>query len=139
MARFEMGTKEIERLHNAIRNFPGKAEEAINDVFHNDAPTLVSEAIKRLIPTSGRKWSGKAPAAKTAKSSVTERKDERGNLTFAVGTTGKYHYLYFPDDGSNTRRHVGNQQFFQRGAEEKQPEIVDRCITKIVNNFEKGV
>ena len=136
MARFEMDTKEVERLHKAIRNFPGDAENAINDVFHNDAPPIVSESIKRLIPTSGRKWKGKAPAAKTAKSSVTERKDERGNLSFAVGTTTKYHYLYFPDDGSNTRRHVGNQHFFQRGGEAKQSEIIDRCITRIANNFE---
>lgn len=136
MARFEMDTNEVERLYNAIRNFPGNAEEAINDVFHNDAPPLVSDAIKRLIPTSGRTWRGKAPAAKMAKSSVTERKDERKNLAFAVGTTAKYHYLYFPDDGSNTRRHVGNQQFFQRGGEAKQSEIVDRCITRITENFE---
>lgn len=136
MARFEIDTKEIERLHKAIRNFPGNAEDAINEVFRNEAPPIVSESIKRLIPASGRKWKGKAPAAKTAKSSVTERKDERGNLSFAVGTTHKYHYLYFPDDGSNTRRHAGNKQFFQRGGEAKQSEIIDRCITKIANNFE---
>ena len=132
MARFEMDTKEIERLHTALRNFPGEAEEAINDVFHNDAPPLVSEEIRRLMPVSGRKWSGKAPAAKGAKSLT----DETANLAFTVKTTGKYHYLYFPDDGSNTRRHVGNQQFFQRGGEAKQSEIVDRCITRITKNFE---
>lgn len=131
-----MDTKEIERLYNTIKNFPGNAEESINEVFHNDAPPLVSDSIKRLIPTSGRQWKGKTPAAKTANSSVTERKDERRNLSFAVGTTTKYHYLYFPDDGSNTKRHVGNQQFFQRGGEAKQSEIADRCITRIVNNFE---
>lgn len=139
MARFEMDSKEIERLFNAIRNFPGNAEKSINEIFHNDAPPLVSEEIKRLMPVSGRMWKGKAPAAKTAKSSVTERKDEMKNLTFAVGTTGKYHYLYFPDDGSNTRNHVGNQQFFQRGGENKQTEIVDRCITQIVTDFENSI
>ena len=132
MARFEMDTKEIERLHNVIRNFPGDAEEAINDVFHNDAPPIVSEAIKRLIPTSGRTWRGKPPAAKGAKSLT----DETANLAFTVKTTAKYHYLYFPDDGTNTRRHIGNQQFFQRGGEAKQSEIVDRCITRIVQKFE---
>lgn len=132
MARFEMDTKEIERLYNAIRNFPGDAEEAINDVFHNDAPPIVSEAIKRLIPTSGRTWSGKPPAAKGAKSLT----DETANLAFTVKTTAKYHYLYFPDDGTNTRRHIGNQQFFQRGGEAKQSEIVDRCITRITQKFE---
>ena len=135
MARFEMDTKEVERLHQAIRNFPGNAEDAINDVFHNEAPPIVSEEIRRLMPTSGKRWNGKAPAAKSAKSLT----DETANLSFTVKTTGKYHYLYFPDDGSNTRRHVGDQQFFQRGGEEKQPEIVDRCITRIKTNFEKGV
>lgn len=132
MARFEMDTKEIERLHNAIRNFPGNAEETINDVFHNDAPPIVADAIRRLIPVSGRTWSGKPPAAKGAKSLT----DETANLAFTVKTTTKYNYLYFPDDGSNTRRHVGNQQFFQRGGESKQTEIVDRCITRITKNFE---
>lgn len=130
-----MDTKEIERLFNVVKNFPGTAEKSINDVFHNDAPPMVSDEIVRLMPASGRSWRGKAPAAKTAKS-VAERTDERKNLAFAVGTTGKYHYLYFPDDGSNTRNHVGNQQFFQRGGENKQPEIVDRCITRIVSDFQ---
>ena len=136
MARFEMDTKEIERLHNAIRNFPGKAEESINDIFHNDAPPMVEETVKLLMPMSGRSWAGKIPAARTSKS-LTKETDR--NLSFAVKTTGKYHYLYFPDDGSNTRRHVGNQQFFKRGGEMRQHEIVDRCIVKIVDNFEKGV
>lgn len=134
MARFEMDTKEVERLYNAVKNFPGNAEQSINDVFHNDAPPLVSEEIKRLMPVSGKQWKGKAPAAKTAKSLT----DEKSNLAFAVKTTGKYHYLYFPDDGTNTRRHVGNQQFFQRGGENKQTEIVDRCRTRIVTDFEQS-
>lgn len=134
MARFEMDTQEVERLFNAVRNFPGMAEKSINEVFHTDAPPLVSEEIKRLMPTSGKQWKGKAPAAKTAKSLT----DEKANLSFAVKTTGKYHYLYFPDDGTNTSRHVGNQQFFQRGGENKQSEIVDRCIGRITSDFEKS-
>jgi hypothetical protein len=133
MARFEMDAKEVERLFNTVKNFPGNAEKSINEVFHNDAPPIVSEEIKRLMPVSGKTWKGKAPAAKSAKSLT----DETGNLSFAVKTTGKYHYLYFPDDGTNTKRHVGNQQFFQRGGENKQTEIVDRCISRIVNDFGK--
>lgn len=131
MARFEMDAKEVERLFNTVKNFPGNAEKSINDVFHNDAPPIVSEEIKRLMPESGKTWKGKAPAAKGAKSLT----DETANLSFTVKTTGKYHYLYFPDDGSNTRNHVGNQQFFQRGGEAKQTEIVDRCISRIVTDF----
>lgn len=133
MARFEMDANEVERLLNTVKNFPGNAEKSINEVFHNDAPPIVSEEIKRLMPVSGKTWKGKAPAAKTAKSLT----DEIANLSFTVKTTGKYHYLYFPDDGTNTKRHVGNQQFFQRGGENKQTEIVDRCITRIVDDFGK--
>ena len=131
MARFDLDTKEVERLFNTVKNFPGNAEKSINDVFHNDAPPIGSEEIKRLMPVSGKTWKGKAPAAKTAKSLT----DEKANLSFTVKTTGKYHYLYFPDDGTNTRRHVGNQQFFKRGGENKQTEIVDRCINRIVKDF----
>jgi hypothetical protein len=131
MARFEMDTKEVERLYNVVKNFPSNAEKSINEVFHNEAPQLVSEEIKRLMPVSGKTWKGKAPAAKTAKSLT----DETKNLAFTVKTTGKYHYLYFPDDGTNTSRHVGNQQFFKRGGENKQTEIVDRCINRIVKDF----
>lgn len=131
MAWFEMDAKEVERLYNTVKNFPGNAEKSINDVFHNEAPKLVSEEIKRLMPVSGKTWKGKAPAAKTAKS-LTE---DKGNLSFTVRSNGKYDYLYFPDDGTNTRRHVGNQQFFKRGGENKQTEIVDRCINRIVKDF----
>ena len=134
MARFEMDSKEVDRLYGALKNFPGNAEEAINEVFHNDAPPLVSEEIKRLMPVSGKMWKGKKPAAKTAKSLT----DEKANLSFTVKTTGAYHYLYFPDDGTNTRRHAGEQQFFNRGGENKQSEIVDRCIARIVNGFEQS-
>ena len=135
MARFEMDIYEMERLFDTVKKFPDIAEKTINDVFHNDAPSLVSEGIRRLIPVSGETWKGKAPAAKTARASVAERKHERKNLTFVVGTTNKYHYLYFPDDGTNTRRHAGNQQFFKKGGEAKQSEIVDRCIARLVQNF----
>ena len=134
MARFEMDSKEVDRLFGAIQQFPGNAEEAINEVFHNDAPQMVAEEIKRLMPVSGKMWKGKKPAAKTANSLT----DEKENLAFAVKTKGDYHYLYFPDDGTNTRRHAGDQQFFNRGGENKQSEIVDRCIVQIVNVFEQS-
>jgi hypothetical protein len=62
-----------------------------------------------------------------------------GNLSTTVRSAQKYQYLYFPDDGTNTRRHVGNQQFFLRGAEDAAGEIVDVCIEKLTKSFEEGV
>lgn len=131
MAWFEMDAKEAERLYNTVKNFPGNAEKSINDVFHNEAPELVEESIKWLMPMSGKTWTGKAPPARTSKSLA----KDTANLSFTVRSNGKYNYLYFPDDGTNTRRHVGNQQFFKRGGEMRQTEIVDRCINRIVKDF----
>lgn len=130
--RFQLDTKEFERLQNAMKNFPGDTEKAINEVFHEEASPLIQDAIRRLMPVSGKTWKGKAPAAKTGKSLT----DEKGNLYITVRTSKKHQYLYFPDDGTNTRRHIGDQQFFRRGGESQQTEIVDRCIKRLTTNFE---
>lgn len=132
MARFELDATEFDRLSQVVKNFPNDAEKTINDVLHNEASPLIQEAIKRLMPVSGKKWKGKKPAAKTAKSLT----DEKGNLFITVKNTNNYHYLYFPDDGTSTRRHIGDQQFFLRGGEAKQTEITDRCINRLVEGFE---
>ena len=133
MAYFELDAKELDRLQTALKNYPSNAEEAINDVFHNQASPLIQEEINRLMPRSNVKpWKGKLPHAKDSKSLT----DLKGNLSITVKSSKKYGYLYFPDDGTNTRRHAGNQQFFWRGAEAKQAEIIDRCVTRLVGDFE---
>ena len=137
MARFEMDSKEVDRLFQTVKDFPGNAERSINEVFHNEAPPLGEEAIYLLMPMSGKTWAGKKAPARTAKSLT----KETANLAFAVKSKTVYNYLYFPDDGTNTSNHVGKngipQEFFRRGGEMKQTEIVDHCITRIVSDFEK--
>lgn len=131
----EISFSEVDRLIQAMEDFQGNKEEVINDVFHNEAGNLAQESIKRLMPVSGKDWRGKAPSAKFSNS----LQNVNGNLSVTVTTKRKWQYLYFPDDGSNTRRHVGNQRFFERGGEAVQDEIIERCITKLANNFEEGV
>lgn len=123
---------EFERLQNAMQNFQGNTEETINDVFHNYAGDRAQEDIYRLMPVSNKK---KGKHAKQGKS----LSNVNGNLSVTVTARGKWHYLYFPDDGSNTRRHAGNQQFFAKGGEAAQDDIVERCITRLINEFEQGV
>lgn len=132
MSSFGLSVAEFEKLQQAIKNFPGDAEKEINDVLHNEASPLIQESIRRLMPVSGKKWKGKAPAAKTGKSLT----DTQLNLGIIVRTTKKYQYLYFPDDGTSTKRHAGNQQFFARGGESQKEEIINRCIARLMNNFE---
>lgn len=132
---FGYETKAFNRVLEALENYQGDAEAAINDVLHNEAGDLAQEAIRKLIPVSGKHWSGKKRAAKKAKS----LRNVNGNLFVIVTTTKNYQYLYFPDDGTSTIRHVGNQQFFARGGEAVQDEIIERCINKLVNKIEEGV
>ena len=132
---FAFNAKDVERLRKAMIAYQGNTSAVINDVLHNEAGDLAQDAIRKLMPVSGKTWKGKRPSAKTAKS----LRNVTGNLFVEVKTTGNYQYLYFPNDGTTTRRHVGNQQFFERGGESVQDEIIERCINKLTTNFEEGV
>ncbi len=123
---------EFNRLRNALQTYQGNTEETINDVFHNYAGNRAQTDIYRLMPISDKK---KGKHAKESKS----LSNVNGNLSVTVTARGKWHYLYFPDDGSNTIHHAGNQRFFDRGGEAAQDDIVERCITQLTTNFEKGV
>ncbi|MDD6145915.1 MAG: hypothetical protein PUB43_02590 [Oscillospiraceae bacterium] len=133
MARLDLEAKEIDELIAAIKQYPGNAEKAINDVLHKEASPILQDSIKKLIPVSGRQWKGKKPPASAAKSLTDDTKE---NLAVTVKTTKNYHYLYFPDDGTNTDRHQGNQQFFHRGGENKKSDIIGRCIARMAESFE---
>lgn len=120
---------DFDELQQAIKNYPQDAEKVINEILHGEGSLLLQEEIRRLTPVSGKHWSGKKASAKRSKS----LKDRKGHLFVDITTTSYYHYLYFPDDGSNTRRHFGNQHFFWRGAERKQDEIIERCIGRLTD------
>lgn len=125
----------VDKLQEAMKAYQGEVEPTINEVLHNQGGELISESVRRLIPVSGKHWRGKAPAAKSGKS----LQNVNENLAVTVKNSKRYGYLYFPNDGSNTRRHVGNQQFFEKGGEAVRDEIIERCITALTNKFEEGV
>ena len=133
MARFDFDYKDYEVLYEAMKNYQGNTEEAINEILHKEAGPLIHDEIKLLIPESGKTWRGKKPAAKKANSLMI---DESENLAVTVKSRTSHNYLYFPDDGTNTTRHVGNQQFFLRGAENQEDEIIERCVGRLVDDFE---
>jgi HK97 gp10 family phage protein len=131
--KFQLDYTNIEKLENAIKDYQGNAEEIINDVLHNEAGTLIQDAVKRLMPKSDV---NKRRHAKNSDSLV----NVNGNLSVTVTTKKQFQYLYFPDDGTTTRRHVGKngrpQEFFYKGGEAVQDEIIDRCIGRLVGDFE---
>lgn len=126
--------EDIERLQRALERFPGRGEEAINEVLHGVGAVEIQDSIRLLIPVSGKRWRGKKEPASTANSLMSVP----GNLSVTVKTTKPYQYLYFPDDGTNTQRHAGNQQFFARGAEDVSSNVVGRCVANIIKKFKEG-
>ena len=132
MADFRLEVQDIEKLQKAMQEYQGDTESAINDVLHNGAGDLMQEGILRLMPRSAKKRGAHAKDGKSLR-------NLNENLSVTVTTQKKFQYLYFPDDGTNTRRHVGNQQFFMRGGESVQDEIVDRCVKRLVNDFENSM
>ena len=129
MARtnFTLDGEGFERLENVLKTYEGNAEKKINKVLWNVGGTLIEEGIMRLLPVSNRNWKGKKKAAKYAAPFTQDHE----NLSVTVRTKNAYHYLYFPDDGTNTRRHVGEQYFMFGGAENMQDEIIERCIVEL--------
>lgn len=128
---FSIDAESFERLEQTIKEAPGNAEKAINEVLWENGGQLINNAIMQLLPRSGRTWSGKKKAAADSAPFT----QENGNLSVTVKTKYAYQYLYFPDDGSNTRKHVGQQFFMFRGAETEQSKIIDLCIAKITENI----
>jgi len=135
MSVFKLNSQDFERLEEAMKNFQGNTEETINDVLHNEGGQLIHDEIKRLMPMSGKRWKGKKAPAKTSNS----LQIVGGPLSVTVRAKKAYQYLYFPDDGSNTRRHAGNQQFFSNSGENQKEEILNRCINRLVGSFEDAI
>lgn len=139
MSSLKIDVSGFENLQKAMREYQGNTENVVNDVLHNEAGQLIHDAVKKLIPVSGKDWKGKKQAASKANSLLIDT----GNLSVTVRTKTAYNYLYFPDDGTNTRNHIGKngipQEFFKRGGESQTEEIVNRCINKLVNSFEDAI
>lgn len=132
----KLDAREIETLQRAIQQYSGDAERTVNDTLHNEGGKLIQEEIMRLLPESGRDWKGKKKAAKRAKPFT--QKNE--NLAVIVRTVPAYGYLYFPDDGTNTKNHIGYKgkprEFMYKGAENQTGKIIDRCIDRLIKKWE---
>lgn len=129
-----LNSDQFERLQSAMENYAGRAGRIVDDVLHTEGAQLISGEIMRLLPASNRTWKGKKPAARNAQPFT----QEDGSMSVTVKTKSAYHYLYFPDDGTNTKRHRGEQYFMQRGAENTTDEIIDRCIAKLTENWSES-
>ena len=130
---FELDMSEMDALQTAMQEYAGAAGPLIDDVLRGEGAEEIKKEIAPLLPVSGRSWKGKArPAIEAMPQRFTQ---ENGSLSVTIKASGTYHYLYFPDDGSNTKKHAGNQEFMRRGAENASSRIIDLCIGKLTEQF----
>jgi len=108
----------------------------IDKVLHNRGADEIKKNIQLLLPVSGRHWKGKKTAAKSAK----PFRQEFDDMSVMTRTIKNYHYLYFPDDGTTTYRHIGfhgvPREFMYGGAENSADKIIDMCIDRIIKELE---
>ena len=128
---YDAGT--VDRITGAMEAYGAEAERVVNDVIHGEGALEIRRRIANLLPESGRKWRGKQRPARTAMPAAFDQDEDV--LAVTIAARDHYHYLYFPDDGSNTRRHVGNQQFMLRGAEAAADKIIDICLGRLAEAF----
>lgn len=135
MSYFDMDISSMEKVLNKVEQFADRreAESVISEYLWEQGGKLIKESIHKILPVSGRKaWNGKKAAAK----STDPFTEDHENLSVTVKAKGYYHYLYFPDDGSNTVHHYGNQQFMYSGAENVSEEIGNEIVKKLIEKME---
>lgn len=132
MQFFSIDEADLDQIIQAAKECAVSIEDVVNEVLHQQAGPLFEEGIQRLLPVSGRTWSGKKKAAKSSKPFVQVKE----NLAITVKTKYDYHYLYFPNDGSNTNRHVGDQSFMEHGVEAKKDVVMSLIMARMVKQIE---
>lgn len=115
----------------AFEQYSGHPGPIIDRILHEQGGKLINDAIINILPASNRTWAGKKPAASTTQPFV----QENGSLFVTIKTKPAYHYLYFPDDGTNTKFHAGEQNFMERGAWNVSGKIIDLCVGALINKI----
>lgn len=133
MAVLSLQSQELDFFVQAIKDYGDGAEDVINDVLQGYGAEKIKEEIHLILPESGRTWKGKKAAAKSVDPFI----EVGDNLSVTVKSKSAYGYLYFPDDGSSTRKHVGGQEFMWRGALAAQGDIIDKCLDRLVASWWK--
>lgn len=143
--KFELDYSDMASVMDACSEYGDGSKKIINDILHSEAGDIIRPNITELMPqstytyrghTSDRTWAGKPEHAKLAGNSAFGDDITTEMLQVTVHTSSKYSYLYFPDDGTSTQRHAGQQYFFRRGGQASEDEIARLCLERLKENFE---
>lgn len=133
-SRFDVEYTGVEQITDAMERFGKGSGQIIQGVFDEFGGYEIADNIIPMIHSSGRTFKGHRIGARAAGADDVFQHTV-SDLTLIVRSVGRFGYLYFPDDGSNTKRHAGNQQFMIKGAEKAAPKIIERCVAKLTEEF----
>lgn len=135
--KYAFDYKEVQDLEKKIKQLPGIAEKAINEVLHIDGVEIVTKQVTHLIPVSTRD-------KRHARSSNWSTSEE-GNLSFIVKSRGgaaknknSFGYLVFPDEGRG-RSNPEEQNFTERAMEAAMPEVLKKMDKKLNTVIQEGL
>lgn len=131
MSEAKVEYMDLTDLQDALLQYKGNAEREINDVLHNESFLPLTQSIISMIHPSGKKWKGKGLSS----TSVQPFRAVNSNLAIEIKSKKDYHYLYFPDDGSDTIYHQGGQQFMLKGTEKESEAIIELCLARLTKEW----
>lgn len=134
MASLSITHDGIENLQNIMEMYGQGAGRVVQEVYRDFAADEIKSNILPLVHSSGRVFKGHRRGAKQSGIDKVFAHQIEG-LSLTVRTTKQFGYLYFPDDGSNTRKHAGQQHFMQRGLNRAEDEIIYRCVVRIMEEI----
>lgn len=130
MAKLEMSYEKYEQLIRAAEGMQGNMEEAINEALRSSQiKNWMINSITEFTPMSTAKIRPWHPRHARGADPYKEKYE---NLSIVIKSKTAFNYLYFPDDGSNTKRHQGMQQFMLHGAEAVSDQVADEIVDRIV-------
>lgn len=124
----------ITQIQERMQRFGDGSGRVIQGVYENFAAKDIKENVLPLVHASGRTFKGHRQSAKAAGAEKVFSHQVQ-DLSLIVRSVSRFGYLYFPDDGSNTKRHAGRQNFMGRGLERSTDAIIERCLAALTEDF----
>lgn len=128
-------------LENKIADYPGNAEDTINNYLHGDGVELITQSITNYIPLS----TGRPSAHANVKRKYKHKKvgsharyakwyhTKNFNLAINITNIRDYYYLYFVQNGLGTSQASGGVDFMSKGIDS----VYEQVLSGIYNALNK--
>lgn len=124
-------------LEDYVARYGAGTGQVVDEVLHGEGALKAKRSIPEFIRPSGRRWRGKAPSMARNPAMGERLSQDDAPMQVTIAARGRYGYLYFPNDGSSTRRHAGGQAFMERGVQAAAPEVAEDIASALADAFGK--